>query len=122
VAANGNVFIELDHRGNPTAVDGIYQDVPTISGRSYELRFFMRSRSAISSTNNEAVIVEWRGQPVGGRFVATRGNTAWTEVVVLLQGSGGLDRLVLREDLAATSGNNNGQGPLIDFVQLFLVD
>jgi hypothetical protein len=57
MAANGNVFIELDHRGNPTAVDGIYQDVPTISGRSYELRFSMRSRSAISTSNNEAVIV-----------------------------------------------------------------
>lgn len=100
------------------SVDGISQNVQTLAGQNYELRFHMRARIAGNiNSASELVLVDWRNTNIG-QFKADSANQ-WVEIVVSpLVGSGGQDQLALRE----SSDGNNGAGPLIDNVRLFAIN
>ena len=112
-APGGNNFIELD---NGLPQDGIYQDVQTEEGRFYQLTFSVRSRGTDFNSDNEAVVVEWNG--VKTNVIGYRAKAAheWTTISVIVRGTGGQDRLLLRESVSPNA--SNGLGPLLDNVSL----
>ena len=116
-AHSGKHLMELDYRGGSrTAVDGIFQDIQTVDGQEYQLTFYMQARRT-SNSAEEAVYVEWNGTIVGpsNGYRAPRGR--WTEQTAIVTGTGGLDRLLLREN----NNSGNGRGPLLDDVSLLAI-
>ena len=116
-AVDGSMLLELDARNR--AIDAIYQDIPTESGREYELSFYIRSRDQDHDSFGERVYVEWQGSTITEtEHHANEWNT-WTKVVLTLVGSGGVDRLTLSE--SDRNGANNGRGVLLDMIALYPV-
>ena len=114
-STDGSNHLELDgFAGYKT--DGIFQDVKTEAGQTYLLTFDMRSRGHNFNSDDEAVVVEWNGvkTKVDGYRAETVGE--WTTITVEVTGTGGLDRLLLRESVS--SGANDSTGPFVDNVQL----
>jgi glucose/arabinose dehydrogenase/uncharacterized protein (DUF427 family) len=106
---DGTNFAELDF---DTALDGFYQDVQTVAGQSHSLTFDMRRRTDIANTT-PGIEVLWNGQVVA---TTTPGTTGWGSFTVSnLVGTGGLDRLTIRE-LQSESGD--GVGALLDNFKL----
>ena len=94
------------------AVDVVMEQmVKTEKNRNYVLRFDMRARSHAFNTNDETVVVEWRGKGVG-QYRASAPST-WTTHHIHVTGSGGQDRLVLRE-----KRSGDGRGPFLDNISL----
>jgi hypothetical protein len=106
-ATNGTDFVELDHAG---ARDGFYQDVPTKAGQTYTLSFDTCARPG-QSTSTQGVEVLWNGQVVA----STKPGATWGSVSVEVTGTGGQDRLTIRE---VGSQGGDGWGALIDDVAL----
>ena len=112
-AVTGVNFIELDLLGTGS-LDGIFQDVPTTAGQPYELSFYMRSRTTRITNVSEQVVVEWAGAVVGTyRAPVAR---QWYQHRVIVTGTGGLNRLLIRE-----VNNSDGAGPFLDDVSLVAV-
>ena len=110
-AVDGSVFMELDvHRTG--GIDGIFQDVVTEKGRLYELSFYIRSRTRSHSSVSESLVIMWRNQQIHGKYSAASAG-AWTNIVVIVEGSGGSDSIVFKE---ITSSNS--LGPLLDHLEL----
>ncbi|MFK8186146.1 MAG: NF038122 family metalloprotease [Phormidesmis sp.] len=112
-STQGSNHLELDYgRG----LDGIYQDIQTHAYQTYLLTFDMRGRDRKVNSDDESVVVEWNGQTtkVDGYHAATVGE--WTTITVEVEGTGGQDRLLLRE--STTRGASDGTGPFLDNVQL----
>ena len=106
-ASNGTDFAELDHA---SARDGFYQDVRTSAGQAYDLEFDLRTRPSVA-TATQGVEVVWNG-----RVIETiRPGVAWDSAEISVTGTGGLDRLTIRE-VASQSGD--GLGALLDNFQL----
>ena len=106
-ATNGTNFLELDYA---SAFDGFFQDVPTIAGQAYTLQFDTRTRPGFSS-NTMGVEVLWNGA-----LVATVSPTgAWTTRSFTVTGSGGQDRLTIRE---VSSQSADGLGAMLDNFRL----
>ena len=114
-ASDGKIMMEIDYDGGDAKIDGIYQDVNTVAGKSYELSFDMRARGKKPASVGESLIVEWGGRPTkAGTYRASAANT-WTTHKITVVGIGGPTRLTIRESGAAM---DNGHGPLIDNIQL----
>jgi glucose/arabinose dehydrogenase/uncharacterized protein (DUF427 family) len=106
---DGTNFAELDF---DTALDGFYQDVQTVAGQSHSLTFDMRRRTDIANTT-PGIEVLWNGQVVA---TTTPGTTGWGSFTVSnLVGTGGLDRLTIRE---LQSESTDGVGALLDNFKL----
>ncbi|MEM6451879.1 MAG: DUF4347 domain-containing protein [Cyanobacteria bacterium P01_D01_bin.105] len=114
LSSEGSNHIELDYRN--AAIDGLYQDIQTQSGQTYTLTFDMRSRSANFNSDDEAVVAEWNGQTLKADGFKAAGQGVWTTITTEVVGTGGSDRLLLRE--SSTPGASNGLGPLLDNVVL----
>ena len=107
-ASDGNQHLELDAHSN--SVDGIYQDVATQEGETYELSIDLARRAGTDSSTNTVEIV-WNQEVVASIDpVSTDFTTFKFEVI----GTGGDDRLTLRED----GDDDNSFGGLIDNVIL----
>lgn len=106
-ASDGVNFGELDYLG---ARDGLYQDVKTEVGQSYDLSFDARSRPGFSGSTCSMEVL-WND-----RVVATvpPGNS-WSTYSFTVTGTGGSDRLTFRE-VAGQGGD--GLGALYDNVSL----
>lgn len=110
VKLRANTAIEID---GSTDVDSIYQDVPTISGEVYTLKFDAQ-QGASSGAGDGTIEIVWNGA-----LVATiETGAAWQTYSVEVTGTGGTDRVEFREEAA----DNNGAGPFIDNATLSPTD
>ncbi|MEM9090558.1 MAG: DUF4347 domain-containing protein [Cyanobacteria bacterium P01_F01_bin.53] len=114
-SSDGTNHLELDYVGGSN-LDAIYQDIQTQTGQTYTLTFDVRSRGANFNSDNEAVVVEWNGQALQANGFRAFDQGVWTTITTEVVGTGGIDRLLLRESSA--SGASNGLGPLLDNVSL----
>jgi hypothetical protein len=106
-ATQGVNFAELDYVGG---YDGFYQDVATTAGQAYTLSFDLRSRPGYA-ISTQGVEVVWNGQVVA----TTAPSAAWGTFSVNVNGTGGQDRLTIRE-VQGQSGD--GIGALLDNFRL----
>ena len=116
---DGTNHAELDYNGGSN-LDAIYQDIQTEAGRVYNLTFDMRSRSANFNSEDEAIYVEWNGVATKADGYRATAAGQWTTISVEVTGTGGSDRLTLRE--SADPEASNGLGALLDNVQLTASD
>jgi Protein of unknown function (DUF642) len=114
-APHGQNILEIDY--NSAAIDHIYQDIQTVKGQKYEASFFLRARSDNNKSEDETAVFSWNGAE--SSFTAEK-KGEWTRVSVIVDGTGGMDRLALRESMV--TGANNSLGPLIDDVRLVTID
>ena len=118
-STDGTNHMELDYNRGSN-LDGIYQDIQTVAGQTYQLTFDMRSRRSNFNSEDEAVHVEWNGLAlVGGGYRATT-NGEWTTITATVVGTGESDRILFRE--SAIPGASNGLGPLLDNIALHALD
>lgn len=111
-APDGTHHIELDVDEDH---DSIVQQVrDTVSGESYVLSFYMRSRSDEPLKDSEAVLVEWDNNLLGN-YRTTR-SSDWTLFRVSLRGTGRTTPLMFRE--STKPGASNGVGPFLDQIAL----
>ena len=113
-SSDGSNHIELDYQGS-TNLDGIYQDVQTVAGDTYTLSFDIRARSGNADSESEKVVLEWNGTILNDSFQFTP-NGEWTTVTTTVTGTGGSDRITLRESDAP--GASDGYGPLLDNIRI----
>ncbi|WP_398466077.1 Ig-like domain-containing protein [Tardiphaga sp.] len=106
-ATDGMNFGELDYVG---ARDGLYQDVNTAVGQTYNLAFDARSRPGFSGATCSMEVL-WNDQLIA---TVPPGNS-WSTYNFTVTGTGGLDRLTFRE-VAGQGGD--GLGALYDNVRL----
>ncbi len=108
----GHNFIELD---NGLANDSYSQFIKTTAGQDYELSIAaLLRKGALESTSGVEIL--WNGVLIG-RFTPNDSDH-WTDFVFKLKGTGGLDKLTIRE----VDGQNDGIGALLDNVRLYAVD
>ncbi len=107
-ASNGANLAELDF---DTALDGFYQDVQTAAGQSHSLTFDLRRRADIADTT-PGIEILWNGTVVA---TTTPGANWGSFTVSSLIGTGGLDRLTIRE---VQSESSDGRGALVDNFRL----
>ena len=107
MATNGANFLELDWA---SAHDGFFQDVQTIAGQAYTLQFDTRTRPNLSASTM-GIEVLWNGA-----LIATASPTgAWTTRSFTVTGTGGQDRLTIRE---VSSQSADGLGAMLDNFRL----
>jgi large repetitive protein len=116
IAPQGNNILEIDYHHNEK-IDYIYQDVKTNKGQMYEASFFLRARGEEFKSASETAIFSWNGKE--SSFTAEKAGV-WTKITIIVEGTGGLDRLAVRESNA--SGANNSLGPLLDDFRLVTAD
>ena len=112
-SSDGSNHIELDN-GPGGAIDGIYQDLQTEAGKSYELSFDIRASGSDLNSNDEAVVVQWNGVKLKNDGYRAVGG--WTTVKVRVVGTEGTDRLTFRE--STVSSANDGTGPYLDNISI----
>jgi glucose/arabinose dehydrogenase/lysophospholipase L1-like esterase len=110
VASDGTNFLELDYVAGQ---DGFFQDIQTQAGETYTLAFDLRTRLPERAITTQAVEILWNDGLVD---TVTPTNATWESVVVPLIGTGGLDRLTIRE-VAAQGGD--GWGAMLDHFGLY---
>ena len=110
VASDGANFLELDYVAGQ---DGFFQDVQTEAGKSYTLAFDLRTRLPTQPTSTQSVEVLWNGVVVD---TFTPDSVNWDSVVVPLIGTGGMDRLTIRE---VASQGADGFGAMLDHFGLY---
>ncbi|MGH9453108.1 MAG: DUF642 domain-containing protein [Terriglobia bacterium] len=107
----GNQFVELDS----DASSGIYQDLSTVAGQSYDLTFAFSPRPFIAADENQLGVL-WNGAtvvdlgPVGGTSLT---HTDWTVYNYQLKATGTSTRLEF-EDL----GPSDSLGTYVDSVSV----
>jgi hypothetical protein len=106
-ATDGNNFGELDYMG---ANDGLYQNVRTVQGQSYDLSIDARSRPGSTAATCSMDIL-WNDTLVAR---VPPGNS-WQTYNFTVTGTGGSDRLTIRE-VAGQGGD--GLGAMYDNVSL----
>ena len=104
----GSNFLELD---NGLGVDSYSHLVNTVYGRSYTLSLSSMLRAG-AGTETSGVEVLWNGKVVG-TFAPTDA-TKWTDFAFNVVGTGGADKLTIRE----VASQSDGLGALIDNVAL----
>ena len=106
--ASGQQVVELDATAKANA--GLYQDVQTVAGQTYELSVDLALRGgSIVATNT--VEVWWRGERIAA---VDPTSTTFSTFTFTVTGSGGSDRLEFRQQ----TGDANGYGGMIDNVRL----
>ena len=113
-STEGSNHLELDYQN--AAIDGIYQEIQTQAGQTYQLTFDMRSRGPNFNSDDEAVHVEWNGLALKGGWFRATTSGEWTTITATVVGTGGTDRIVFRE--SSVSGTSDGSGPLLDNIAL----
>ena len=108
-ASAGEQFLELDDGWD---VDQVYQDIQTEAGASYDLSLDVAHRIGFGGANTSNVDVYWNGTLVEN---ISPSSSDWETFTFRVTGTGGLDRLELREPSSAES---EGFGALIDNVML----
>jgi Bacterial Ig-like domain len=106
-ATDGGNYGELDYMG---ARDGFYQDVKTVAGQSYDLTFDARSRPGTTAATSSLEVV-WNGSVVA----TVPPGDSWQNYDFTVVGTGGQDRLTIRE--VADQGSD-GVGALYDNFKL----
>jgi Bacterial Ig-like domain len=106
-ATDGTNFGELDYLG---ATDGLYQNVQTVQGQSYNLSIDARARPGTTAATSSMDIL-WNDSLVAR---VPPGNS-WETYNFTVTGTGGSDRLTLRE-VAGQGGD--GLGAMYDNVSL----
>ncbi len=105
-ATDGEQHLELDVGD---AVDGLYQDVQTQIGQSYELSFDARLRND-KTTENQTIQILWNDE-----IIATfRPEEDWSQYTFNVIGTGGEDRLTVQELASETGGSAGTRGSLLD--------
>ncbi|URI09624.1 carboxypeptidase regulatory-like domain-containing protein [Aquincola tertiaricarbonis] len=107
---SGDLAVQLDSEYNWGKGSGIYQDVVTEKGQTYQLSVDLASRAGTSIDTN-TVEVWWNGSRIASIDPATTKLTTYTFTVT---GTGGADRLTFREQ----AGDDDGVGGIIDNVRL----
>jgi len=102
-ASDGKVFLELDNHENG-ALDGVYQYINTEADQYYKLKFDVRARGTSLVSDDEAVVVEWRGDKPRDKGYHAEKVGEWSTVYVYVIGSGGLDKLTFRESKSHSDG------------------
>lgn len=108
-ASDGTQFLELDAQDGVVTA-GVYQDVTTVSGRTYTLTFDLAARGGTALATN-TVQVYWRGSLIA---TVDPASTNWQTLSYTVTGSGGSDRLEFQHP----SADDDGLGGLIDRVSL----
>ncbi|RLS51385.1 MAG: DUF4347 domain-containing protein [Planctomycetota bacterium] len=108
-ASDGTQFLELDAQDG-VVTTGVYQDVTTVSGRTYTLTFDLAARGGTTLATN-TVEVYWRGSLIA---TVDPSSTNWQTQTYTVTGSGGSDRLEFKHP----SADDDGLGGLIDRVSL----
>jgi hypothetical protein len=119
-APHGQNILELDYH-HSDKLDAIYQDISTNKGQAYEASFFIRARRGeLFQTADETVVFSWNGKE--SAYTAHKADV-WTKISIIVLGTGGYgagtggrDRLTLRE--SSDNAANNSLGPLLDDVRL----
>jgi len=106
-ATDGSNFGELDFLG---AQDGLFQTITTEAGQKYDLSFDARSRLGMTPATT-AMEVLWNDSVVARVLPANQ----WDSHTFTVTGTGGQDRLTLRE---AAGQGRDGLGALYDNVSL----
>ena len=117
LSSSGDKHIELD---NGTKLDGIYQDVITEEGKTYLFSMDIFARNAELFSDDEAVVVEWNGEPIKKEGFKPAQPGRWRTITFPLTGNGKPCRLLVRESRAV--GANDGTGPFLDNIQLLPKD
>ncbi|WP_437815453.1 DNRLRE domain-containing protein [Sorangium sp. So ce1078] len=107
--AHGEQHVELD----ASSSSGIYQDLTTVPGATYQLRFAFAARPGTNASQNVLGVV-WGGQPVA---TLTTASSAWVYYTYTLVASGATTRLQFND-----LGISNGQGTLLDRVTVVAAD
>ena len=111
VSGNTGVYAaQLDSEYNWGRAQGLYQDVQTQQGQTYQLSVDLASRANTAVSTN-TVEVWWNGSCIASIDPATTKLTTYTFTVT---GTGGLDRLTFRDQ----AGDDDGMGGIIDNVRL----
>ncbi|AGP34147.1 DNRLRE domain-containing protein [Sorangium cellulosum] len=107
--AHGEQHVELDASNS----SGIYQDLTTVPGATYQLRFAFAARPGTTASQNVLGVV-WGGQQVA---TLTTASSAWVYYTYTLVASGATTRLQFND-----LGISNGQGTLLDRVTVVAAD
>jgi hypothetical protein len=111
-AVDGVNLLEIDRDINK--VDYLYQDIQTIPGQKYEVSFYIRARQAkMAGTEDETAVFIWNEQETS--YTAPSADV-WTQIITIVEGTGGLDHFGIRESTEA--GANTSYGPLLDDFRL----
>ncbi|MEK8049520.1 SdrD B-like domain-containing protein [Ideonella sp. DXS22W] len=105
---SGTQIVELD--ANNCATGGLYQDVNTVAGQTYQLSVDLAARANTSLATN-TVEVYWAGTKIA---TIDPTSTALTTYNFTVKGTGGADRLEFREQ----AGDDDSVGGIIDNVRL----
>lgn len=108
--ANGSNVVELDANRTGTSGTGLYQDILTEAGRSYQLSVDLASKAGSSSSTN-TVEVWWNGTRIASIDPTS---TTLKTYSFKVTGTGGADRLSFREQAC----DDDGVGGIIDNVRL----
>jgi hypothetical protein len=103
----GEQYAELDSH----ASSGIYQDVSTQEGETYELRFAFTARAGTSSEDNHLRVL-WNGREIAD-LIAETVNPEWRAYRFRVRGREGTSRLELQD-----AGPSNSLGTYVDSVGL----
>ncbi|MDT7837383.1 SdrD B-like domain-containing protein [Aquabacterium sp. OR-4] len=106
--ATGNQVVEVD--ANNCAVGGLYQDVATTAGQTYQLSVDVAQRAGVAASTN-TVDVYWAGTKIA---TIDPTSTALSTYSFTVKGTGGNDRLEFKEQ----SADDDSVGGIIDNVRL----
>ncbi|CAN91052.1 putative exported sugar-binding protein with thrombospondin-like C-terminal domain [Sorangium cellulosum So ce56] len=107
--AHGEQHVELDASNS----SGIYQNLTTVPGAIYQLRFAFAARPNTSASQNVLGVV-WGGQQVA---TLTTASSSWVYYTYTLVASGTTTRLQFND-----LGPSNGEGTLLDNVTVVAAD
>ncbi|MEY4413094.1 MAG: hypothetical protein RIQ53_387, partial [Pseudomonadota bacterium] len=110
--ASGNMVVELD--ANACVTGGLYQEVKTAAGQTYELSVDLAQRAGYSASTN-TVEIYWAGTKIA---TIDPSSTTLTTYTFSVTGTGGNDRLTFKE----TSNDDDSIGGIIDNVKLVTKD
>jgi hypothetical protein len=107
-ASDGAQYVQLD---DGAGVDGFFQDVRTAAGQDYALTFDLRRSKGLDGALQQVEVL-WNGERAA---LLTPGSLAWVEQRITVTGTGGNDRLTIRE---LASQATDGRGALLDDFRL----
>lgn len=107
-ASNGTVFVEID--GYNTTVDKLWQNLNTVNGTNYIIRFDYRKRNG-TNAGSDIIIAKWNDVAI----TQVEGNTlGWQTAEIQVTGTASPDKLSFEEPASA----NDSLGSWIDNVRV----
>lgn len=97
-ASNGTVFVEID--GSSATVDKLWQNLNTVNGVNYIIRFDYRKRS--TNANSDIIIAKWNDVAI----TQVEGNTlGWQTAEIQVTGTASPDKLSFEEPTSDSLGS-----------------